>query len=131
MSRFSDGINPERLKALGIETPKRSKYGAKRTEYNGVLYDSALEARCAAHLDLMLRAGVITSWKRQEAFALPGGIRYVADFYVCYPRGAARVMDAKGVQTPEFKLKRRLFQEQYGPLDVIKTPQEIPTEGLL
>lgn len=125
-------INPEYLKKHGIEVPrnKASKYGNRRTEYAGVTYASGLEALVAAQLDFMQRTtGEVVRWERQVPFDLGSGIRYVADFVVHYATGAPRTIDAKGMLTPEFKLKRKLFEEKYGPLDIVKKWQETPTEG--
>lgn len=125
-------INPEYLKRHGIDIPrsKGSKYGNRRTTYAGVTYDSGLEALVAAQLDFMQRTtGEVTRWERQVTFDLGAGITYRADFVVHYATGAARTIDAKGVLTPEFKLKRKLFEEKYGPLDIVKKWQDTPTEG--
>lgn len=124
-------VNPAYLKRHGIETPKRAKYGNKKTAYDGVEYDSALEANCAAQLDRMKRAGLVTGWDRQVKFPLAAGVKYVADFYVVYATGNPRVIDAKGVELPMFKLKRKLFEEKYGPLTVVTDWQAIPAEGHL
>ena len=48
----------------GLE-PRRNKYGAQRTEYDGRTYDSKAEAEYAMRLDLRVRAGEIAGWGRQ------------------------------------------------------------------
>lgn len=125
------GVNPEYLKRHGIEAPKttRSKYGAKRTEWNGKVYDSALEANCAAHLQILSNLGYVTRVEEQVRFDLGAGITYVADFVVHYTTGQPRTIDAKGMETQVFKLKRKLFEEKYGPLDIIKNWGDLPREG--
>ena len=110
------------------EAAKRSKYGAVRTAHAGIVYDSKVEAATAAMLDLMQAAGVVTCWERQVSYDLGAGITYRCDFRVHYPTGQPHVIDVKGVELPAFKLKRKLF-EKYHPLTVIRTPQELPTEG--
>ncbi len=132
MPRASASIPPAYLAKHGIEPPKQerhSKYNAKPTEYNGVTYASKLEAETAAQLDLLVKAGVVTGWEGQVPFQLHAGIVYVADFVVCYANGGPRTVDTKGVETPVFKLKRKLFEDLYGPLDVIKRAADIPVEG--
>lgn len=109
---------------------RRSKYGNRRTEYGGRTYDSALEAGCAAHLDALARLGFVVGWVAQPRYRLAAGVVYVADFSVSYSHGAPRVLDAKGVLTSVFKIKRKLFEGQYGPLDVVRRWQEIPLSGL-
>ena len=108
---------------------KRSKYGNRKTEYNGVLYHSALEAAAAAHLDNLIRQGYVKFWRGQVRYDLYGGVTYIADFHVVYQTGRSRNIDLKGFETDVFKIKRKLFEERYGPLDVVKRWQEIPLEG--
>lgn len=130
-ARFSSGINPDRLKAAGedVKPQRNGKYNAHRTEYNGVRYASKLEADTARHLDLLKKGGYVTGWEAQVPFQLHAGIVYRADFVIQYKKGKPRALDSKGMQTPEFKLKRRLFEDLYGPLDVIGRADEVPLEG--
>lgn len=44
---------------------RKSKYGNKSKIYNGISYDSILEATKAQELDLLLKAKKIKGWKRQ------------------------------------------------------------------
>ena len=122
--------HPELAARAGIGAEgRRSKYGSTKTLYNGVLYDSKLESTCAAQLDALIKLGYVLRWDRQVRFQLTQGVVYVADFRVTYRFGGPRIMDAKGVETDVFKVKRKLFEERYGPLDVVKRWQEIPLEG--
>lgn len=125
------GVNPEYLKRHGIEVPrsKPSKYGARKTEYNGVTYASGLEAACAAQLDRLQAAGLVVEWKGQPRYELAAGLRYTADFEVRYATGLPRVIDAKGVLTRDFVMRRKLFEDRYGPLDVVTRWQDMPTGG--
>lgn len=102
---------------------KRSKYGAERTEYNGVTYASKAEAERAAVLDLLLAQGEIREWTRQPRFEL--GIKenvYVADFRVVGKDGSVWIEDVKGHKTPKFKRDIKLWRA-YGPhpLHIIST----------
>lgn len=123
--------HPEQAAQLGIGAAgRRSKYGNKKTLYNGVLFDSKLEATCAAQLDFLIRTGHVLSWQGQVRYVVAAKITYVADFDVVYARGLHRVIDAKGAITDVFTLKAKLFLERYGyAIDVVKTEQEIPLEG--
>ena len=47
-----------------------SKYRAKKTAYKGAIYDSAKEAKRAAELELLQRAGKIKNLRRQVKFTL-------------------------------------------------------------
>lgn len=91
-------------------------------------FDSKREYRRWLVLRLMLRAGEISKLERQVAFPLkitdcdgnPALLcTYRADF--CYTeRGQYIVEDAKGVKTPEYKLKRKLMKLVNG-IDIRET----------
>lgn len=100
-----------------------NKYGAQKTEVDGILFDSKAEARHYQKLKLLERAGRISDLKLQVPFDLIprqklGGrthpaVRYKADFtYV--EDGRYVVEDVKGMITPVYRLKRRLMLEKYG-----------------
>lgn len=100
-----------------------SKYHAKPTEVDGVVFDSMKEASHYADLKFLERAGVITDLELQprfliqEPFICDGKkerkIEYVADFR--YKRdGRVVVEDVKGKKTDVYKLKRKLFLYRYG-----------------
>jgi hypothetical protein len=91
------------------------KYGAKRTEYGGQMYDSKAEAWYARDLDILKRAGAIKDWGRGAAVELIPGKRgeridYRPDFWVIDAEGGAYYVDVKGVETAVFKLKMRLLK---------------------
>ena len=99
------------------------KYRNVRTEYNGVVYDSRLEARKAQELDLMERAGIIKNLEKQKKFVLQEKyvnnkgekireIAYVADF--TYEKdGVKYAVDTKGFKTEVYKIKKKLFEHRY------------------
>lgn len=96
---------------------KRQKYGNKRTEYAGRVFDSKHEAEIFRDLDLRVRAGELRAVACQVRFALPGGVTYVADFVALQPDGTYRVLDAKSEATKKdktYRLKRRLMRECLG-----------------
>lgn len=104
----------------------RLKYGNKRTtNAEGVTFASKKEARRDSELQLLQRAKQISGLTRQPRFDLcVNGIkicRYVADWgYVEHtPDGkSVRVIeDAKGVQTPAFKIKFALAKALWPKLD--------------
>jgi hypothetical protein len=100
---------------LFAETPpKRSKYGAERTEYNGVTYDSKQEAMKAAELDLELRAGLIAGWGRQVEFVLPGGVKAKIDFIVFHHDETYELIDPKGHLTPQSRDKLKQIEAVHG-----------------
>ena len=94
------------------EKPKRqSKYNAKPTMLDGKRYASKHEAQRAAEIRVLWQAHEIAGFAEQVEFLLPGGIRYRADFVLLHKDGTFSVEDAKGVQTKEYRMKKRLMAE--------------------
>lgn len=101
--------------------------------YMGVVYHSKAEAKYARNLDLMLRAKAIHSWTGQMRFRLgeahPDCGRcfhdkpdsYVADFAVWLEPGGDpdEVHEVKGMETPEWKRKKKLFQAFYPDIKLV------------
>lgn len=106
-------------RALGLPDalPKRSKYRAVPTVYNGVRYASKAEARQAKSLDAEILAGSVDFYIRQPAFYLgcPEN-KYVADFLV-FGLGEAWVIDVKGFKTAKFRRDEKLWRA-YGPCNL-------------
>jgi hypothetical protein len=91
-----------------------TKYGAIRTEVDGITFASKAEARRYAELKLMERAGVIRDLVLQPRYELcVTGERicwYVADFaYTDNATDAPVVEDVKGVKTSVYRLKKKLM----------------------
>lgn len=98
----------------GGEAPKRSKYGNRRTEYKGRVFDSKHEADEYAALELQVRAGALRAVLCQVPFLLPGGVKYVADFVVLNNDGTYSVLDAKSDATrmnSTYRIKKRQMRE--------------------
>lgn len=109
-----------RAKLLGVN---KSKYHAEKTTIDGIKFDSRFEAEHYASLKLLEKAGVISDLKLQPRYLLQEGftyqghrerkIEYVADFE--YIRDGHKIAeDCKGVKTPVYQLKRKLFLYKYG-----------------
>lgn len=110
--------------------PKRNgnKYGNKKTEIDGILFDSKKEASRWIDLKFLLQAGEIRNLQRQVRFEiLPADpprykrpLVYVADFvYEERAAGSWRrvVEDVKSEATKEnkvYKMKKRLLWQQEG-----------------
>lgn len=92
---------------------RRNKYGAKRTEYKGLMYDSKLEANVARELD---RVGY--RYRRQVSIKFASGIRYVADFVVT-SGDLEVVLEVKGRETDVWRVKRRLFLHEYPDIPLV------------
>lgn len=106
--------------------PKRNKFNARKTEVDGITFDSALEARYYRNLKLMEKAGVVYGVERQVEYAIEiNGKRcckYLADFrFYDKEQDRVRVIDCKGMDTPVSKLKRRLVAAAHGvEVEVVK-----------
>lgn len=101
------------------------KYGAMATVVDGVRFSSKAEARRYQELTLLERAGQIKELELQPKFPLyvahqRGGelhqvCTYIADFrYREGPRGVLVIEDVKGCKTPVYRLKKKMFENQYG-----------------
>lgn len=114
------GSKPQRETAAAMAKPqrKKSKYGNKRVQIDGIWFDSILEGHRYGQLKLLKQAGEIADFEMQVTYHLGvNGIHicdYRADFVVKYPDGHGEVEDTKGVETPEFKLKKKLMLAIYG-----------------
>lgn len=106
-----------------------SKYGNKRTEVDGILFDSKHEAHRYVELKYMERVGLIKDLKLQEKFCLipaiegngckarQRAVNYIADFtYLekCGDVWKRVVEDAKGVRTDVYKIKKKLMLWRHG-----------------
>lgn len=103
-----------------------SKYGNKKiTTADGTKFNSLAELHRWSHLQMLLRSGHISDLRRQVVFEMVPSvkfagaararpaIRYIADF-VYQEKGIEVIEDVKGVETPEFKIKRHLMKALLG-----------------
>lgn len=97
----------------------RSKYGAKRTEYNGIIYDSKFEASVAQELDMRKAAGEIAGWERQYRVEIPiynkagdvvHTVKHKVDFRLHLHDGSYELLEAKGLELSDYKQRRRLLE---------------------
>jgi hypothetical protein len=98
-----------------------SKYHAQKTKVGDLTFDSKLEARRWNELLMLQRNGAIRNLKRQVPFDLVVNghhvCKYIADFtYELTSDGMMETVceDAKGVMTPEFRLKAKLMEAIHG-----------------
>lgn len=104
---------------------KKSKYNAKKTDVDGVEFDSKREAKRYKQLRMLLKAGEIAFLARQVQFELNVGgsfsMVYIADFqYTIRATGAQVIEDCKGFRTAEYEKKKRLMKEIYG-IEILET----------
>jgi Protein of unknown function (DUF1064). len=105
---------------------KRPKYGAKRTEVDGIVFASKREATRYQDLKVMEQHGLISGLTLQPKYDLIVQsvkiCRYVADFgYI--ENGAVVIEDVKSKITkglPVYRLKKKLMKALYG-IDIRET----------
>ena len=103
-----------------------SKFGNRKTEVDGITFDSKREARRYAELRLMERAGEISNLEIQVPFVLipnqrdeetgrviERALTYRADFMYNDRTGKLVVEDAKGYRTDAYLIKRKLMLERH------------------
>lgn len=90
-----------------------NKFNAKRTDYDGKWYHSKGEASYAAELDWMKKAGEVLSWERQVKIDLRVNghhiTNYFIDFIATMKDGTTRLIEYKGMETPEWRMKFELL----------------------
>ena len=103
------------------KAPKPSKYRNKPTEVDGIRFDSKLEAKYYDHLKLCQQAGELLFFLRQTPFHLSCGTKYVVDFVEFWKDGSTVFTDVKGTETPVFKIKKRMVENEYSiKLNIVK-----------
>lgn len=102
-----------------------SKYKAKKTEVDGIAFDSKKEAKRYQELKLFEKTKVISNLQRQVKFELipvqhvegklaERACSYVADFVYLDKQGNTIVEDTKGVKTKDYIIKRKLMLWVHG-----------------
>jgi hypothetical protein len=101
---------------------KAPKYKNIKTTVDGIVFDSAKEARRYGELKLLQRGRQISGLQVQPSFPIViNGVKvctYKADFrYVTdtpHVRGLVVIEDVKGMQTPVYRLKKKLMLAVHG-----------------
>jgi hypothetical protein len=104
-----------------------SKFNNKKTEVHGIIFDSKMESDYYLYLLEQQEQGLITNIQLQPVYLLQPNfkklgrtirkIEYKADFLVTYTDGTQVLIDVKGVATPDFKIKAKMF-DYYFPLEL-------------
>lgn len=103
-----------------------SKYNSRKTTVDGITFDSKKEARRYLVLKKMEQDGEIKNLRLQVQFELLPSfvividgkkkkrrpITYIADF-VYYRDDEKVIEDVKGLRTPVYKIKKKLFEYRY------------------
>lgn len=102
-----------------IISPRPGRYGIKRVEVDGIMFDSADEGKRYRILKSEEAMGLITDLRMQVAYPFQENGRhcftYKSDFnFVVVATGEEVVEDVKGVKTDVYKLKKKLIEARYG-----------------
>ena len=100
-----------------------NKYRNKKTEIDGIKFDSEMESHYYLYLKHLKEIGEVVDFELQPTYILQDGfikdgkkirpIQYKADFKVIYKDGHEEVIDVKGKLTAEFKLKKKMLLYRY------------------
>lgn len=104
-----------------------NKYGAQKTTFQGMEFDSKKEAERFAQLRYMQMGKLISGLECQVKFELipnqkdengkviERAVNYIADFvYTDLKTGEQIVEDTKGAKTKDYIIKRKLMLHKYG-----------------
>lgn len=103
----------EYKKYMSNKGKRKSKYGAKKTNIDGHVFDSEKEANYYNELKIRLQAKDIRGFCLQPIFILADGLKYKADFIVFLNDGTSEVVDVKGFKTKEYIVKKKVFQDKF------------------
>ncbi len=125
------------------KTKEMGKIYHKKTEVDGIVFDSQTEAEYYQYLKQLVSKGEVVKFTMQDTFTLqekflivngvridesnkdfkkiqkanPGctiaAIKYISDFIVHYKDGSVKVIDVKGQKTVDFKLKEKMFNYKF------------------
>jgi hypothetical protein len=113
-------IQVQKIMAIVVKNvygKSKSKYGSKKTLYNGIKFDSQKELAHYLLLKEQEQFGIITELKCQVPFEIvpkqkgERSAHYYADF-TYYIDGQHYICDVKGFRTAEYILKRKLVKLQ-------------------
>lgn len=96
----------------------RHKYNAKRVTIDGIKFASQFEGKIYEDIKRLMATGTVESVKFQEPFKLHGRngsfvCKHVVDFLITYFDGSQEVWEAKGYATDVWRLKKKLFEDNY------------------
>ena len=110
-----------------------NKYRNRKTGIDGHTFDSMHEAKRYMELKAMQQDGLIADLELQVPYTLAEAkpwskpfikngrlnskmraCTYIADFRYQLPNGEIVVEDAKGMETPEYRIKKKWMFEKYG-----------------
>lgn len=95
----------------------KHKFHAKRTERDGIKFQSRKEAHYYDQLKLRMRSGEVIFFLRQVPFDLPGNIKYRVDFLEFWADGTCHFIDVKGMRTKTYIRNKKQVEALY-PVEI-------------
>jgi hypothetical protein len=96
----------------------KHKYKAKAVKVNDIHFSSTAEAKRYKELEALKNNGEVLFFLRQTPFHLPAKVKYVCDFTVFWKDGNVTFEDVKGFKTDLYKVKKKMVEELYAPLEI-------------
>lgn len=95
-----------------VKKADNARIKSTRTDYNGMWFQSKLEANYAKQLDWRIQAGEVKEWKRQHKIEIKvNGVKicnYFIDFVVTLSDGSQQFVEVKGMEQEVWRLKWKL-----------------------
>lgn len=108
--------------------PRASKHNNRRTEYNGRIYMSKMEADDALWLDMLLRQKKIRHVAPQYKIDLRCNGKHITthivDFLVTLPDGRTKFVETKGMRQELWRIKMKLTEANYPDIPYLVNPSE-------
>ena len=103
-----------------------NKYGNVKVVVDNIKFDSKMESNYYLYLKEQKSKNLIKDFELQPAFVLQPSfkknnkayrkIEYKADFKIIHNDDSISIIDIKGMETTEFKLKKKIFEYKYKDL---------------
>ena len=126
---FAEAVKKHLIQTFALDgLGKKSRYTSYKPILDEIKFDSLMEAKYYLYLRELEKAKKIHDLELQVPYLLQEGfskngkkyrpISYVADFRYVDKDGVQHVVDIKGKETVEFKLKQKLFEYKYPDLSL-------------
>ncbi len=103
-----------------------NKYGAKKSVFKGVTYDSKLERDMAITLNDLVKKKLIQSVDTQHCIKVKLNEKLICthkvDFYITMNDGRTKFVESKGVPTAVWKLKRKMVEALHADIPYLVNP---------
>ena len=91
----------------------RHKFNATAVKKGTVVYQSKKEYNYFLYLESLKDKGDVLGYLSQVPVRFKCGTKYVMDFLVFYADGSCEGIEVKGFETETWKIKKKLFDDEY------------------